>query len=81
MTAIWVSVCLVAAAAASGLGAACALTGLRMPGRALVAAPTMVVMTVSCADMVLPGMKLLGSLAWAGLLGGAPGRGGAAGHT
>ncbi|TFC68551.1 hypothetical protein [Cryobacterium sp. TMT2-4] len=81
MTAIWVSVCLVAAVAASGLGAACALTGLRMPGRALVAAPTMVVMTVSCADMVLPGMKLLGSLAWAGLLVGAPGRGGAAGPT
>ncbi|TFC31967.1 hypothetical protein E3O53_11775 [Cryobacterium sp. TMT2-18-3] len=68
MTAIWVSVCLVAAVAASGLGAACALAGLRMPGRTLVAAPAMVVMTVSCADMVLPGVQLLGSLAWAGLL-------------
>ena len=42
-----------------------------MPGRALVAAPTMVVMIVSCADMVLPGVQLLGSLAWAGLLVGA----------
>ena len=71
MSPIWVSACLVAAVAAAGLGAACALAGVRMPGRALVAAPAMVVMAVSCADMVLPGVQLFGSLAWVGLLVGA----------
>ncbi|TFD00981.1 hypothetical protein E3T28_07810 [Cryobacterium sinapicolor] len=71
MTEIWVSACLLAAVAAAGLGAACAFAGLRMPGRTLVAAPAMVVMAVTCADMVLPGVQLLGPLSWAGLLVGA----------
>ncbi|TFC92099.1 MULTISPECIES: hypothetical protein [Cryobacterium] len=68
MNAIWVSACPFAAVAAAGLGVACSLSGLRMLGRTLVAAPAMIVMAVSCADMVLPALRLLGPLAWAGLL-------------
>jgi hypothetical protein len=71
MSAIWVSVFLGAAVVAAALGAACALAALRIPGRTVVALPAMVVMVASTADMIVPGLQLLGPLAWAALLVGA----------
>ncbi|MBG6058600.1 hypothetical protein RCH16_002249 [Cryobacterium sp. MP_M5] len=71
MSAIWVSVCLAAAAVAAGLAAVCALAALRTPGRSAAAAPAMVVMSASTFDMVLPDAHLLSPLAWVALLVGA----------
>ena len=68
MSAIWVCVCLAAAAVAAGLAAVCALAALRTPGRGVAAAPAMVVMAASTFDMVLPNGHLLSPLAWAALL-------------
>ncbi len=71
MSALWVSVCLAAAAVAAGLAAVCALAALRIPGHVAAAAPSMVVMAASTLDMALPNGQVLSPLAWAALLVGA----------
>ncbi|TFD26383.1 hypothetical protein [Cryobacterium sp. TMT2-23] len=70
MSAIWVSVsvCVVAAIVAAGLGVVCALAALRGPGRTLVAVPAMMLMAASTVDMVLPGTPGLHPLAWVALM-------------